>query len=176
MIRLDFNTHDALIELGADPRRGIAVSSTFSKANPKAVRTALQLPRETSAHGLLLAALSSTLQSNSSKGTITRLTRELPAGSKPRVIVVTDSADFAAGLTALLKTDRGRDGKLRAGKNFVDYFLKVARRWNISVVVDTASNHKHLIGWAIKTCIDPKSHGLPAVFAPVAASTVVKSV
>jgi hypothetical protein len=113
-MKLDFNTHDILVTVAANPRIGVWGAQIFHRQQAKTVRTAGQLPTEASSHTLQLVALATALRSVT-KAQARRMVQNLPRRvPKPRVLVVTSDASFIDAIKAV--TSNEQNGKpLRVG-------------------------------------------------------------
>lgn len=171
-MRIDFQTHDVLVQVAGDKRKGIWASSVFAK-NSKPIRTAGSLPTTASAHTLLLVALINSL-SNISRGQHTRLGKNVPRGIyKPRLVVVTMDASFADALTGLLQ--RAATAKpLRAGKQFLAIAVQQLARFDVTLQTVSDPSELALLNWARKHLIEPKLiAGIPSSLSASVVSAVV---
>lgn len=170
-MRIDFQTHDILVQVAGDKRKGIWASSVFAK-NSKPIRTAGSLPTSASLHTLQLIALATSLR-GISKGQHTRLGQNVPRGVyKPRLMAVTMDATFAEALKGLLQRDVTAK-PLRAGKNFLNIARQQLARFDVTIQTVDDPSELVLLNWARKNIVDPK---LIAGIPPSLAASVVSAV
>lgn len=170
--QFDPSTHDGIVILAADHRRGIYTSQVATKAALKAVRTAGTLPTAASAHTLLSVALCNALR-NVSKSQCLKMTVTRPTGSLPRILVVSDDMTYLDALVAF------RDGiagpRLKAGKNFHDLIRSQLSRFDLTFKTDVDNIANSMVrDWATKHIIAPALlSGFPTALLPSAISFAV---
>jgi hypothetical protein len=131
-MKLNFDTHDILLMVTGDPRKGIWASQLFHKLQRTTVRTAGQLPTEASRHTLELVALATALRAIT-RNQIGKLLAGMPRTvTKPRVLVATTDTSFADALTAMIRND-ATARPLRAGKNFLGLLMQQLERFDVNV-------------------------------------------
>jgi hypothetical protein len=167
-IVVDFSKFEARILLSSDRRSGVWASETLTKGKTR-IRNAGQLPADASSHSLLVVALMAALRSIS-KRDATRLVEDADwVITKPRVLVVSRSADFGDALHGKVN---GQNGKLlRAGKQFMRELARQVVRFDLTF--DTDEENKPILNlrkWAQTSVPDPES--VLSIF-PIATSAVI---
>lgn len=154
-MRLDFQTHEALVLIAADDKKGLWSHQSFTKALTKQVRNGGQLRTEASAHTLLLVALTTALRAISRKN-VEKLLQSTPRDVfKPRVVVGCADPSFGDAIRAFM--EQNASGKaLRAGRNFKELAAKELLRFDLTFEQPEDSDTCLLVlgGWAKNNLIE----------------------
>lgn len=173
MAVLNQETHDILVTITADKRRGLWASSLYVNKG-KSIRTGGTLPTGSSEHTLLLLALTNTLR-GIAKIQYQNLVERLPSGIvKPRVrVIVAGVKTFAPALAGLIGGDRTAT-KLRAGRNFLSIAAKQIARFAVDLETSGDPRNLALQDWARKSLYPtPDFDSLPSALVPSLTSQVV---
>jgi hypothetical protein len=156
------------ISIATDRRRGLwayELSRHTSKGR-QTVRNAGSLPHA-HAHTLAVVAITSALRSIS-----VQAHRDMIDGrtAKPTIDVVTLDESLADAIDTTTNVPK----TLRAGANFIVYFSRQARRFDLRIEAEPDNNRlRALIQWARQVLPDPSGVlAADAVFAPRAASAL----
>ena len=151
-MRFDTATHEGLILLGGDKRKGLWASSTILKSS-KTVRQAGQLPTSASGHTLELVALASALRSISNSQ-VSFLMQNAPSSvTKPRLLIM--SADKTRDAVTLAAKP------LKAGRNFLSMVAREIGRFELTLQTDIGEDQSiaNLSIWAHERILSPKTVG-----------------
>jgi hypothetical protein len=156
-MRFDPETHDGIILLASDRRKGVWASQTIYRGS-RTFRQGGQLPVEASAHTCELVALCTALRSIT-KAQATKLVQTAPTGvTKPRILIVTADPTFAEALTAKMQNYAAAK-PLRAGKNFLMFAAHQLSRFTVTLIREPEDNDRSILvleSWARQHVIDPK--------------------
>jgi hypothetical protein len=144
-MRFNEATHDGMILLASDRRKGIWASQSIFKLG-KTVRQGGQLPTAASAHSLELVALATALRWIT-KPQATFLVERAPSDvTKPRVLMVTADPTFADSLRAMMTRDAATltTKPLKAGRNFLSMAAQQLARFDVTFQTGTAPEDKSL--------------------------------
>jgi hypothetical protein len=171
--QIDFTTHDVLLTITGDKRKGLWVNSSFSKASKKAIRSGGQLPTQASLHTLLLVALVNALRAFT-KNQYEMLAKQLPPGvTKPRVkVVVVGDGNFADALTGSIAHNSNAP-RLKAGRNFHTVAAQVLSRFTLDMSNSRDGRDRILNDWARKNMYPIRSIVEPALAAKIVSQTVL---
>ncbi len=174
-MKYDRATHEGLILLAADKRRGTWAAQMILTGQ-RTLRLGGQLPTEMSNHGLLSVALATMLR-QSTRAQAERLAADAGV-RKPRLLVATMDATFADALRAKITQDAtiGAAKPLRIGRNFVGLLAQQVARFEITLMTPEDGDHTILVlrDWATKMLPSPTLlASVPASLAPTAVSQVV---
>jgi hypothetical protein len=159
------------VSVATDRRRGLW-SYELTKHTTKGrqtIRNAGSLPHA-HAHTLAIVAITSALRSisvNSYKDMV-----EWSRNAKPTIEVVTQDESLRDAIETATQVPTTT---LRAGANFIGYFSRQARRFDLRIEAEPDNNRlRALIQWARQVLPDPSGIlAADAIFAPSVASAIV---
>jgi hypothetical protein len=159
-MRFNEATHDGMILLASDRRKGLWSSQSIFKSS-KTIRQGGQLPTTASAHTLELVALATALRWVT-KAQASFLVEKAPSDvTKPRVLVVTADPTFADALRAMLTRDAQTlaTKPLKVGRNFLAMAAQQLARFDVTFQTDATQVDKSILtlrNWADQHVFAPK--------------------